>query len=114
MEGSMSGLETGDSISSTSSNSKQYTTEGSLNTSLTLSPVFLSSGEKRSPRTEAHPNALKNVKNYSISYLQAMLNGKEGNDYSAQFRRSFSFAERFDPDKLSNLIELNKRLGNRN
>ncbi|KAK4256751.1 hypothetical protein QN277_006436 [Acacia crassicarpa] len=114
VEGSMSGLETGYSVSSTSSNSKQYTTEGSLNTSLTLSPVFLSSGEKRAPRTEAHPNALKNVKNYSISYLQAMLNGKEGNEYSSQFRRSFSFAERFDPDKLSNLIELNKRLGNRN
>ncbi|XP_028765991.1 probable serine/threonine-protein kinase At1g54610 [Neltuma alba] len=113
VEGSMSDVETGNSLSGTSSNSKQYTTEGSLNTSLTLSPVFLSSGEKRSPRTEAHPNALKNVKNYS-SYLQAMMNGKEGSD-PAQFRRSFSLVDyRFDPDKLSNLIELNKRLGNRN
>ncbi|KAF7834203.1 putative serine/threonine-protein kinase [Senna tora] len=108
VEAGIHGQETGNS-------SKEYMTERSINTSLTLSPVFLSSTEKKSPRTEAHPNALKNIKNYS-NMLQAsminMMNGREGNE---QFRKSFSSVDfRFDPDKFSNLYELNKRLSHQN
>ncbi|CAI8619062.1 unnamed protein product [Vicia faba] len=96
----MPGQETGNSGSSRSSSI--FTSERSLNAS--ISPVFLSSS-KISPKTEGHPNALKNIKNYTL--LQAsildMINPKEGNDFG-QFRRSFSTLDfRLDPEKLSSL-----------
>ncbi|XP_058730988.1 probable serine/threonine-protein kinase At1g54610 [Vicia villosa] len=92
--------ETGNSGSSRTSSI--FTSERSLNAS--ISPVFLSSS-KISPKTEGHPNALKNIKNYTL--LQAsildMINPKEGNDFG-QFRRSFSTLDfRLDPEKLSSL-----------
>ncbi|GAU19683.1 hypothetical protein TSUD_78080, partial [Trifolium subterraneum] len=74
----MLGPETGNSGSSSKSSSI-FTSERSMNAS--ISPVFLSS-RKVSPKTEGHPNALKNIKNYTL--LQAsildMINPKEGND----------------------------------
>ncbi|XP_027336910.1 probable serine/threonine-protein kinase At1g54610 [Abrus precatorius] len=90
--------DTGNSGSSTSLGSRMF-----MNAS--LSPVFLSSGTK-SPKSDGHPNALKNIKNYSV-LLQAsmidMINRNEGNEF-AQLRRSFSTLDfRLDPHKLSNL-----------
>lgn len=65
-----------------------------------LSPV-LRSHKMVSPRTAGHPNALKNIKNFTL--LQAsitdIINPNEGNIF-AQYRRSLSemdFQNR-DPD----------------
>ena len=66
------GQETGHSASSTSSGSRLFMTEGSTNAS--MSPVFLSSGSvRKSPKTEGHPNALKNIMNYSALLQQASI-----------------------------------------
>jgi cyclin-dependent kinase 12/13 len=104
----MLGPETGNSGSSSKSSSI-FTSERSMNAS--ISPVFLSS-RKISPKTEGHPNALKNIKNYTL--LQAsildMINPKEGNDFG-QFRRSFSTLDfRLDPEKLSSLYGASTKL----
>ncbi|CAJ2676922.1 unnamed protein product [Trifolium pratense] len=104
----MLGPETGNSGSSSKSSSI-FTSERSMNAS--ISPVFLSS-RKISPKTEGHPNALKNIKNYTL--LQAsildMINPKEGNDFG-QFRRSFSTLDfRLDPEKLSSLYGASSKL----
>ncbi|CAJ1974610.1 unnamed protein product [Sphenostylis stenocarpa] len=102
------GQETGHSGSSTSSGSKLFMNEGITNAS--LSPVFFSSGSvRKSPKTEGHPNALKNIKNYS-ALLQAsmidMINRNEGNEVP-QLRKSLSALDfRLGPDKLSNLYGL--------
>ncbi|XP_061343901.1 probable serine/threonine-protein kinase At1g54610 [Gastrolobium bilobum] len=106
MEQSLQGQETGNSGSSRSS---QFMSERSMNAS--ISPVFLSSGRK-SPKTEGHPNALKNIKNYTL--LQAsiidIINRNEG-DESGQLRRSFSALDfRLDPAKLSSIYGSSKKL----
>lgn len=103
----MQDLETGNSGSSKSSSI--FTNERSMNAS--ISPVFLS-GRKKSPKTEGHPNALRNIKNYTL--LQAsildMINRNEGNDVG-QFRRSFSTLDfRLDPEKLSTLYGSKNKL----
>ncbi|KAK7350853.1 hypothetical protein VNO77_09855 [Canavalia gladiata] len=105
------GQETGNnSVCSTSSGSRLFMNEGSMNAS--LSPVFLSGG-RNFPKTDAHPNALKNIKNYS-ALLRAsmidMINRNESNEF-AQLRRSFSTLDfRPDPEKLANLYGLHERI----
>ncbi|TKY73886.1 serine/threonine-protein kinase [Spatholobus suberectus] len=112
MEQHKQGQESGNSASSTSSGSRLFMNEGSLNAF--MSPFSLSSGSvRKSPKTEGHPNALKNIKNYS-AFLQAsmidMINHNEGNEF-AQLRRSFSALDfRLDPEKLSNLYGLPKKI----
>ncbi|RDX63295.1 putative serine/threonine-protein kinase, partial [Mucuna pruriens] len=112
MEEHKLGQETGNSASSTSSGSRFFMNEGNMNAS--VSPVFLSSGSvRKSPKTEGHPNALKNIKNYS-ALLQAsmidMINHNDGNEVS-QLRRSFSALDfRLDPHKLSYLYGLRKQI----
>ncbi|XP_027365348.1 probable serine/threonine-protein kinase At1g09600 [Abrus precatorius] len=96
-------LKTGNSGNSISS---LFMNERSMSMSMngSISPVFVSSMRK-SPKTEGHPNALKNIKNYTL--LQAsiidMINHNEGNELG-HLRRSFSTLDfRLDPDKLSSL-----------
>ncbi|RHN43035.1 putative protein-serine/threonine kinase CMGC-CDK-CRK7-CDK9 family [Medicago truncatula] len=99
--------ETGNSGSSKASS--VFTNERSMNAS--ISPVFPSS-RKISPKTEGHPNALKNIKNYPLLHASIldMINPKEGNDFG-QFRRSFSTLDfRLDPNKLSSLYGSNSTL----
>lgn len=105
----MQGQETGNSGSS-KSYSSVFMNERSISAS-SISPVFLSSRGK-SPKTEGHPNALKNIKNYTL--LQAsiidIINRNEGSDFG-QFRRSFSTLDfRLDPEKLSSLYGSNSKL----
>ncbi|KAK7410853.1 hypothetical protein VNO78_02007 [Psophocarpus tetragonolobus] len=95
------GQETGHSASSTSSGSRFFMNEGSTNAS--LSPVSLSSGSvRKSPKTEGHPNGLKNIKNYSVLLQASMIdriNPNEGNGLP-QLRKSFSALDfRLHPDK---------------
>ncbi|XP_052115425.1 uncharacterized protein LOC107480334 isoform X2 [Arachis duranensis] len=92
--------------------SLQLIEEKSMNTSTSMSPIFLST-ERKSPKTEGHPNALKNIKNYTL--LQAsfdIMNRNEGNELGP-LRRSFSALEfRLDHlEKLSSLYGPNKNLG---
>jgi len=102
------GQETGNSASSTSSGSRQFTNEGSTNAS-----AFLSSGSvRKSPKTEGNPNALKNINHYN-ALLQAsmidMINHNEGNGVP-QLPKSFSQLDfRLDPDKLSKLYTLSNK-----
>ncbi|WVZ23763.1 hypothetical protein V8G54_002307 [Vigna mungo] len=75
--------------------------ERSMSMNASLSPVFLSSVRK-SPKTEGHPNALKNIRNYTL--LQAsiidMIHRNEGNEIGP-LRKSFSALDfRLPPDKL--------------
>ncbi|TKY60377.1 serine/threonine-protein kinase [Spatholobus suberectus] len=105
----MKGEETGKSGSSTWSLSMN---ERSMSMNASMSPVFLSSVRK-SPKTEGHPNALKNIKNYAL--LQAsiidIINRNEGNEIGP-LRKSFSALDfRLDPEKLSSLYGPNKKLG---
>ncbi|KAK7247514.1 hypothetical protein RIF29_42397 [Crotalaria pallida] len=97
--------ETGNSTSSTSS---LFVYERSMNAS--ISPVFLSRGRK-SPKTEGHPNALKNIKNYAL--LQAsVIDMIKRNEENGQIRKSISMLDfRLDPEKLSTLYGSNKKLG---
>ncbi|CAJ1937933.1 unnamed protein product [Sphenostylis stenocarpa] len=78
--------------------------ESSTSMNGSISPLFLSS-VKKSPKTEGHPNALKNIKNYTL--LQAsiidIINRNQGNE-SASLRKSFSALDfRLHPEKLSSL-----------
>ncbi|KAJ7945311.1 Serine/threonine-protein kinase [Quillaja saponaria] len=96
------------STASTSSGSKLFTREGS--TIASLSPVLLSN-QKRFPSTEGHPNALKNIQNFTL--LQAsitdIINHSEGSGIGP-FRRSFSTLDfrTFDAEKMSKLFGLDK------
>lgn len=70
------------------------------------------SSENKGPKTEIHPNALKNVKNNGNTLLQAsvidIMNRNEGHEFS-HLRRSISTLNfRHDPDMLSNLYAPNK------
>lgn len=72
------------------------------------------SGRKLSPKTDGHPNALKNIKNYSTLVQASMIDmihhNNEGDEF-AQLRRSFStFDYRLDPDKLADLYGLPKKI----
>lgn len=74
-----------------------------------ISPVFLSSVRK-SPKTEGHPNALKNIKNYTL--WQASIIDMINRNELGPLRKSFSAMDiRFDPENLSSLYEPNKKLG---
>ncbi|KAL5188497.1 putative serine/threonine-protein kinase [Glycine soja] len=96
--------ETGKSGSSTWS---LFMNERSMNAS--ISPVFLSSVRK-SPKTEGHPNALKNIKNYTL--WQASIIDMINRNELGPLRKSFSAMDiRFDPENLSSLYEPNKKLG---
>ncbi|BAT73309.1 hypothetical protein VIGAN_01078200 [Vigna angularis var. angularis] len=97
----MKGEEIGKSESNTWS---VFMKERSMSMNASLSPVFLSSVRK-SPKTEGHPNALKNIRNYAL--LQAsiidMIHRNEGNEIGP-LRKSFSALDfRLPPDKLSSL-----------
>ncbi|KAK7282390.1 hypothetical protein RIF29_11112 [Crotalaria pallida] len=103
----------GSSITSISSGSRLLTTEGSSSMNASISPVFLSSGRK-SPKTEGHPNALRNIKNYSTLLQASMIDiikpNEGSNNELGHIRRSFSMLDlRLDPEKLSNLYGLPKR-----
>ncbi|XP_028234405.1 probable serine/threonine-protein kinase At1g54610 [Glycine soja] len=104
MEQHKQGQETVHSASSTSSGSRLFMTEGSTNAS--MSPVFLSSGSvRKSPKIEGHPNALRNIENYSALLQQTsvldMINRNEGKEFP-QLLKSFSALDfRLDSDKLS-------------
>ncbi|KAI4345154.1 hypothetical protein L6164_012306 [Bauhinia variegata] len=108
MEPNMLSKEMSTSVSSTSSGSKLYMNEGNIKAS--LSPVVVSG-----PRTEAHPNALKNIKNYALLQpcIIDMINRKEGNGF-VQARRSFSASDfHLDPEKLSNFYGMDKKVVHR-
>ena len=81
-----------------------------VNLLASLSPI-LHSHIKRSPKTEGHPNALKNIKNLTL--LQAsvtdIINPKEGSIMS-QYNRSLSTLDfrNIDPEKLSKLFGFDK------
>lgn len=97
----MKGEEIGKSESNTWS---VFMKERSMSMNASLSPVFLSSVRK-SPKTEGHPNALKNIRNYTL--LQAsiidMIHRNEGNEIGP-LRKSMSALDfRLPPDKLSSL-----------
>jgi len=97
----MKGEEIGKSESNTWS---VFMKERSMSMNASISPVFVSSVRK-SPKTEGHPNALKNIKNYTL--LQAsiidIINRNEGNEIGP-LRKSFSALDfRLHPDKLSSL-----------
>ncbi|KAL2339424.1 hypothetical protein Fmac_007364 [Flemingia macrophylla] len=107
------GHETGNSGSSTSSGSRLFTNEGSSSMNISLSPISLSRGSvKKSPKTEGHPNALKNIKNYSALLQASMIdifNRNEDNEFS-QLRRSFSALDfRLEPEKLSDIYALPRK-----
>ncbi|KAI6691986.1 hypothetical protein NL676_019696 [Syzygium grande] len=75
---------------------------------ISLSPVHRSNRTASSPRTEGHPNAARNIQNYS-ALLQAsitdIINPKEGNQVS-HYRRSLSTLDfrQLDPEKISKLF----------
>ncbi|KAK1587477.1 hypothetical protein Q3G72_013255 [Acer saccharum] len=75
-----------------------------------LSPI-LCSNLKRSPRTEGHPNALRNIQNFTL--LQAsitdIINHRQGNEF-APFSRTLSTLDfrTLDPEKISKLFGLDK------
>ncbi|XP_048134376.1 probable serine/threonine-protein kinase At1g54610 [Rhodamnia argentea] len=97
---------TSNSMSSASFSLKPNLHEDIIHVS--LSPVLRSNGEASSSRTEGHPNAARNIQNYS-TLLQAsitdIINPKEGNQVS-HFRRSLSTLDfrHLDPEKMSKLF----------
>lgn len=105
----MHASETGNSSSSASSSLIRPRHETSLPASLSL---ILHSYQKRSPRTDAHPNALKNIKNFTL--LQAsitdIINPKEGNYPWSHYCRSVSTLDfrNLDQDKIAKLLGLDK------
>ncbi|KAL5820566.1 hypothetical protein ACOSQ3_022448 [Xanthoceras sorbifolium] len=88
-----------------------------------LSPILRSNTERsprteghpndlrNSPRTEGHPNDLRNFQNYAL--LQAsitdIINHREGNEF-APFSRTLSTLDfrTLDPEKISKLFGLDK------
>ncbi|KAK2656095.1 hypothetical protein Ddye_009147 [Dipteronia dyeriana] len=75
-----------------------------------LSPIVCSN-LKRSPRTEGHPNALRNIQNFTL--LQAsitdIINPRQGNAF-APFSKTLSTLDfrTLDPEKISKLFGLDK------
>ncbi|KAL5818570.1 hypothetical protein ACOSQ4_022412 [Xanthoceras sorbifolium] len=100
----MQGQETANSASSSTSSTLKSIRRASL------SPI-LRSNTKRSPRTEGHPNALRNIQNYTL--LQAsitdIINHREGNEF-APFSRTLSTLDfrTLDPEKISKHFGLDK------
>ncbi|KAF8018629.1 hypothetical protein BT93_H3504 [Corymbia citriodora subsp. variegata] len=101
---------TSNSTSSTSSFSlKPNLHEDSIHVS--LSPVYQSNHKALAPRTEGHPNAARNIQNYS-ALLQAsitdIINPKEGTQVP-HFRRSLSTLDlcHLDPEMISTSLEWN-------
>ena len=97
------------SASSSSSGSKFTGHEVSLPAS--LSP-FIRSLQKRSPKTEAHPNALKNInKDYTLLHasIKGIINPNEGYKLS-QRSRSLSTLDfrNLDQERISKLYWFNK------
>lgn len=109
MEQDMQGQEKGNSGSSTSS---QFMDEGSMNTSISLSPLFLSTGRK-SPKTEGHPNALKNIRNYALLRASIIdkMNRNEGNEFGQLCRSLSTLDFRLDLEKQSDLYGPNENSG---
>ncbi|OWM91388.1 hypothetical protein CDL15_Pgr017306 [Punica granatum] len=83
-------VEVGNSISSTSSSLKPIMHGVNLHSS--LSPIHRSIRKASSSQTEGHPNAVRNIQNYTL--LQAsitdIINPREGGDGMARVRRSLS------------------------
>ncbi|XP_010027349.1 probable serine/threonine-protein kinase At1g54610 [Eucalyptus grandis] len=94
------------STSSTSFSLKPNLHEDSIHVS--LSPMHRSNLKASSPRTEGHPNAARNIQNYS-ALLQAsitdIINPKEGNQVP-HFRRSLSTLDwrHLNPETISKLF----------
>lgn len=106
------GLETGNSASSSTSlglNSILRQEQGLPRPS--FSPI-LDQNQNRSIRTEAHPNATKNIQNFTL--LQAsitdIINLNGGNAMPGGYRRSVSTLDfrALDPEKISKLFGLDK------
>ncbi|KAF5751825.1 Serine/threonine-protein kinase [Tripterygium wilfordii] len=111
-EANIQGQETGHSSSSISFNSKPMTQERGLYRS--LSPVRRSQQQKALPITIGHPNATKNIQNFTL--LQAsitdIINHNHSGGGSSQYRRSLSTLDfrALDPEKMAKLFELGKSL----
>ncbi|CAK7337817.1 unnamed protein product [Dovyalis caffra] len=109
------GLETGNSASSsTCSDVKPITRQEQHLRRPSFSPILDHSNQNqnRSIRTEAHPNATKNIQNFTL--LQAsitdIINHNGGNAMPAGYRRSVSTLDfrSLDPEKISKLFGLDK------
>ena len=107
-------LETGNSASSGSTSSVLkpiLIQEQSLHRP-SFSPVLDLSNQNRLLRTEAHPNATKNIQYFTL--LQAsitdIINHNGGNAMLAGYRRSVSTLDfrTLDPEKISKLFGLDK------
>lgn len=100
--------------SSTSSSAQTTRHGGNLHES--LSPV-LRSHKIKSPKTEGHPNALKNIKNLTLfqASITDIINPNGGN-ILAQYRRSLSEMDlrNHDPDKITKLFRVNKDKATKN
>nr|QYW07105.1 cyclin-dependent kinase like 6 [Dimocarpus longan] len=95
--------------SSTSSTAKTISRhEDSLNVSLSL---IRRSNTKRSPKTEVHPNALRNIQNYTLlqASISDIVNHRQGNAF-APYSRTLSTLDfrTLDPEKISKLFGLDK------
>lgn len=106
------GLETGNSASSsTSLGLKSILRQEQGPPRPSFSPV-LDQNQNRSIRTEAHPNATKNIQNFTL--LQAsitdIINLNGGNAMPGGYRRSVSTLDfrTLDPEKISKLFGLDK------
>ncbi|KAJ8765774.1 hypothetical protein K2173_014896 [Erythroxylum novogranatense] len=109
-EPSLSGPETeaGTSASNTSSTLKPTIEGHSLRPS--FSPI-LRTNEKRGRRSDAHPNAIKNIQNYTLlqATIKDMINHNGGTGMP-NHQRSFSTLDlrALDPEKVSKLFGLDK------
>ncbi|KAL9378018.1 hypothetical protein Peur_029353 [Populus x canadensis] len=106
------GLETGNSASSsTSLGLKSILRQEQGPPRPSFSPI-LDQNQNRSIRTEAHPNATKNIQNFTL--LQAsitdIINLNGGNAMPGGYRRSVSTLDfrTLDPEKISKLFGLDK------
>uniref|UniRef100_A0A2P2IQC5 Uncharacterized protein n=1 Tax=Rhizophora mucronata TaxID=61149 RepID=A0A2P2IQC5_RHIMU len=106
----------GNSAIDTSSNLKPITEERIHEHSLhpSFSPIlriFASASQDRALRTEAYPNATKNIQNYTL--LQAtitdIINYNAGNGMAGHQRSFYTLDMRtLDPAKLSNIFGVKK------
>ncbi|XP_050208151.1 probable serine/threonine-protein kinase At1g09600 [Mercurialis annua] len=106
-ESNISEQEAGNSSStSTSSSLKPVTAKQNVHIRPSFSPVIRPTRQDRSMKTEAHPNATKNIQNYTL--LQAsitdIVNHNGGN--AMPYRRSLSTIDfrTLDPERISKLF----------
>lgn len=77
---------------------------------VSLSPI-LPRNLQRSTKTDAHPNALRNIQNFTLlqASISDLINPNQGNAFP-QFRRSLSTLDFrvLDPEKISKLFDWDK------